>query len=121
MLGDDDIALDGRGDVIEQFRPVDRLWPWLGRPEIERVALQAVALVDRITGRARSTWQKARLIGTGPPFIRLGRLVRYRSSEFNAWLSAHPSLRSTSDVVEAKLEDETRDRGRVFGGRRGFR
>jgi hypothetical protein len=63
--------------------------------------------LERLTGRARSSWQKARLMGTGPPFIRLGRLVRYRPSEFNAWLSAHPSLRSTSDVAE----DETRHRG----------
>jgi hypothetical protein len=68
--------------------------------------------LERLTGRARSSWQKARLMGTGPPFIRLGRLERYRPSEFNAWLSAHPSLRSTSDVAEAKLEDETRHRGR---------
>jgi len=51
-----------------------------------------------ITGRARSTWQKARLLGTGPPFIRLGRLVRYRAADVEAWLSAHPALRSTSEA-----------------------
>jgi predicted DNA-binding transcriptional regulator AlpA len=55
--------------------------------------------LERITGRARSTWQKARLTGEGPPFIRLGRLVRYRTSEFNAWLAACPSLRSTSEAA----------------------
>ena len=55
--------------------------------------------LERITGRARSTWQKARLTGDGPPFIRLGRLVRYRTSEFNAWLGACPSLRSTSEAA----------------------
>jgi predicted DNA-binding transcriptional regulator AlpA len=55
--------------------------------------------LERITGRARSTWQKARLTGTGPPFIRLGRLVRYRMSEFNAWLRACPSIRSTSEAA----------------------
>jgi predicted DNA-binding transcriptional regulator AlpA len=70
--------------------------------------------LERITDRARSTWQKARLMGTGPPFIRLGRLVRYRTSEFNAWLSAHPSLRSTSDeaeVLQRKFEDKPGRRG----------
>jgi predicted DNA-binding transcriptional regulator AlpA len=55
--------------------------------------------LERITGRARSTWQKSRLTGDGPPFIRLGRLVRYRASEVEAWLKAHPSLRSTSEAA----------------------
>jgi predicted DNA-binding transcriptional regulator AlpA len=55
--------------------------------------------LERITGRARSTWQKARLTGDGPPFIRLGRLVRYRTSEFSSWLEACPSLRSTSEAA----------------------
>jgi predicted DNA-binding transcriptional regulator AlpA len=53
--------------------------------------------LENLTGRARSTWQKARLKGDGPPFIRIGRLIRYRPSEVRAWLDAHTSLRSTSD------------------------
>jgi predicted DNA-binding transcriptional regulator AlpA len=52
--------------------------------------------LEEITGRARSTWQKARLTGDGPPFIRIGRLVRYRASDVEAWLAARPSHRSTS-------------------------
>jgi predicted DNA-binding transcriptional regulator AlpA len=55
--------------------------------------------LEKLTGKARSSWQKARLTGDGPPFIRLGRLVRYRRSEFNAWLAACPSLRSTSEAA----------------------
>jgi predicted DNA-binding transcriptional regulator AlpA len=55
--------------------------------------------LERVTGRARSSWQKARLTGGGPPFIRLGRLVRYRQSDVEGWLSAHASLRSTSEAV----------------------
>jgi predicted DNA-binding transcriptional regulator AlpA len=53
--------------------------------------------LERLTGRARSTWQKARLTGDGPKFIRLGRLVRYPKREFDAWLAAFPRLRSTSE------------------------
>ena len=53
--------------------------------------------LEKLTGRARSSWQKARLTGDGPPFVRLGRLVRYRSSDVEAWLAARPALRSTSD------------------------
>jgi predicted DNA-binding transcriptional regulator AlpA len=55
--------------------------------------------LERLTGRARSSWQKARLTGNGPPFVRLGRLVRYRASDVEAWLASRPSLRSTSDTA----------------------
>lgn len=55
--------------------------------------------LERLTGKARSTWQKARLTGSGPPFIRMGRLVRYRQSEFERWLDALPSVRSTSEAA----------------------
>ena len=53
--------------------------------------------LEEITGKARSSWQKARLTGDGPPFIRLGRLVRYRRGDVESWLASHASLRSTSD------------------------
>jgi predicted DNA-binding transcriptional regulator AlpA len=53
--------------------------------------------LERLTGRARSSWQKARLTGDGPKFLRLGRLVRYRASDVAAWLASRPVLRSTSD------------------------
>ncbi len=53
--------------------------------------------VERITGRARSTLQKDRVGGNGIPFIRLGRLVRYRQSDVTVYLNALPSRRSTSE------------------------
>lgn len=56
--------------------------------------------LERLTKRARSSWQKARLTGNGPPFVRFGRLVRYRASDVEAWLAAHPRLRSTSDTAD---------------------
>jgi predicted DNA-binding transcriptional regulator AlpA len=55
--------------------------------------------VELLTGRARSTLQKDRVIGTGIPFVRVGRLVRYRQSEVSAYLDALPSLRSTSEAA----------------------
>jgi predicted DNA-binding transcriptional regulator AlpA len=54
--------------------------------------------VERITGRARSTLQKDRVTGVGIPFVRLGRLVRYRQSDVTTFLAALPSLRSTSEL-----------------------
>jgi predicted DNA-binding transcriptional regulator AlpA len=53
--------------------------------------------VGRITGRARSTLQKDRVAGNGIPFVRLGRLVRYRQSDVTAYLDALPRRRSTSE------------------------
>ncbi len=54
--------------------------------------------VERITGRARSTLQKDRVIGIGIPFVRIGRLVRYRQSDVTAFLDALPRCRSTSET-----------------------
>jgi predicted DNA-binding transcriptional regulator AlpA len=53
--------------------------------------------VAEITGRARSTLQKDRVAGTGIPWVRVGRLVRYRESDVAAWLSALAMHRSTSE------------------------
>jgi predicted DNA-binding transcriptional regulator AlpA len=53
--------------------------------------------VERITGRARSTLQKDRVTGRGIPFVRLGKLVRYRQSDVTAFLDALPTRRSTSE------------------------
>jgi hypothetical protein len=55
--------------------------------------------VERATGRARSTLQKDRVAGTGIPFVRLGRLVRYRQSDVTAFLDALPTCRSTSEIT----------------------
>jgi predicted DNA-binding transcriptional regulator AlpA len=56
--------------------------------------------VARLTGRARKTLQKDRLRGGDDsiPFIRLGRLVRYRQSDVAEFIARRPTLRSTSDV-----------------------
>ena len=59
--------------------------------------------VSRLTGRARKTLQKDRLRGGNEsiPFIRLGRLVRYRLSDVQRFIAQRPALRSTSDVSTA--------------------
>jgi hypothetical protein len=55
--------------------------------------------VQRITGRARSTLQKDRVVGVGIPFVRLGKLIRYRQSDVEAYLEALPTHRSTSETA----------------------
>lgn len=42
------------------------------------------------------TVERDRWVGTGVPFIKIGRLVRYRKSDIRAWLAAQPVVRSTT-------------------------
>jgi predicted DNA-binding transcriptional regulator AlpA len=53
--------------------------------------------LSRVTRRSRSSLQKDRLKGGGVPFIRIGRLVRYRASDVEAWVAKLPTRRSTSE------------------------
>ena len=57
--------------------------------------------VSQITGRARSTLQKDRVAGGGIPYVYVGRLVRYRLSDLEAFIAALPVRRSTSEPVTA--------------------
>ena len=49
------------------------------------------------TGIAASTWNKRRLTGDGPSYIKAGRRVLYRWSDVAAWLAGH-ARNSTSDT-----------------------
>lgn len=42
----------------------------------------------RYTNFARSTLRHWRLSGDGPPFIRVGRVIRYRRRDLDAWLDS---------------------------------
>ena len=53
--------------------------------------------VSRLTGVSSSTLEKWRLTGEGPPYLKLNRLVRYRSADVDAWLVAR-LVRSTSET-----------------------
>jgi excisionase family DNA binding protein len=48
--------------------------------------------VAELVGRSRSTLQKDRHLGRSIPFIRIGKLIRYRQSDVDAWLAARPTL-----------------------------
>jgi predicted DNA-binding transcriptional regulator AlpA len=47
-----------------------------------------------------STLQKQRLRGDGPPFVRLGRMIRYRRSSLLAYIAAR-EVTSTSQRLPA--------------------
>jgi hypothetical protein len=50
-----------------------------------------------ITGVSASTWNKRRLTGDTPPFIKVGRSVRYHLPTARAWMTDR-QRRSTSDI-----------------------
>ena len=51
-------------------------------------------------GLSSSTLRKLRLRGEGPAFLKLGRAVRYREIDIDAWVSARVK-RSTSEPAKA--------------------
>lgn len=50
-------------------------------------------------GLSRRYLEVAAVRGDGPPFIKIGRSVRYRVGDLREWISAH-RVNSTSQVVE---------------------
>jgi excisionase family DNA binding protein len=55
-----------------------------------------------------STLAKRRLYGSGPAFTRIGRAVRYRREDLDAWMTASV-VRSTSDRPSAKQHEADHD------------
>lgn len=49
-------------------------------------------------GLAKSTLEKMRVRGDGPPFVKLGRAVRYRLIDLDGWAAAH-IVGSTSELA----------------------
>lgn len=56
--------------------------------------------LEKYTGISASTWNKRRLTGDGPEFIKVGRTVLYPIGSVDAWLGAR-TRRSTSDSASA--------------------
>jgi excisionase family DNA binding protein len=52
------------------------------------------------TGLSVSTLEKARVAGTGPKYLKLGRAVRYRARDLDEWMAAR-CVCSTSQKVPA--------------------
>lgn len=65
-------------------------------PSIPCLALTEEAAA-RAIGYTRRGMQNMRLRGGGPPYVKIGRFVRYRPEDLEAWLDSQVSLSSTSD------------------------
>lgn len=59
--------------------------------------LLSTPTVAEITGLSQVTLRRWRMTGGGPRFVRLGRAVRYRSDDVNAFVEAR-TFRSTSEA-----------------------
>lgn len=61
-------------------------------------ALFAQETVAAIRDCSLATLERDRWIGIGIPFIKMGRLVRYRKCDVHAWLEQHATRQSTTQV-----------------------
>jgi predicted DNA-binding transcriptional regulator AlpA len=52
--------------------------------------------VSKLLGISPRTLERMRLAGTGPAFVKIGRLVRYRASNLEEFIAAK-TVRSTSE------------------------
>lgn len=59
--------------------------------------LFAQSTVAAVRDCSIATIERDRWIGTGVPFIKMGRSVRYRKRDIRAWLEAQPMVRSTTE------------------------
>lgn len=77
---------------------------------------QAAALTrERFGFGTKKTFEKGRVTGDGPPFVKVGaRLIRYRPAEVLAWAEARisPSFTSTSAAGLSRPRREGRPLGR---------
>jgi len=62
-------------------------------------ALFSQETVAAIRDCSLATLERDRWIGSGIPFIKMGRLVRYRKADIRAWLEGHQPVQSTSMEV----------------------
>jgi predicted DNA-binding transcriptional regulator AlpA len=62
------------------------------------------AAVAQITGRSTSTLQKDRVAGTGIPYVKLGRLVRYRQADVERFCADRVRVRVATDASDQSAE-----------------
>ncbi len=63
-------------------------------------ALFSQETVAAIRGCSIALIERDRWIGTGVPFIKTGRLVRYRKKDICEWLAGHTAFQSTTQAQQ---------------------
>lgn len=72
--------------------------------------------VAAYTGLSRSTLANWRSAGIGPPFVHVGRMVRYGRDELQAWLPSHAVRYLAVDEAAARASASGDDSPRARGG-----
>ena len=65
-------------------------------------ALFSQETVAAILDCSLATLERDRWIGKGIPFIKFGRMVRYRKTDIRMWLAQHHAIQSTSVLSQEK-------------------
>ena|ERR1700722_8796163 len=63
-------------------------------------ALFTQETVAAIRGCSIALIERDRWTGTGVPFIKTGRLVRYRKKDIHTWLESHTAFKSTTQAQQ---------------------
>ena len=79
-----------------QLSRIDRIQEYELAPDWVMFSQETVAAIRDCS---LATLERDRWAGTGVPFIKMGRLVRYRKSDIRAWLEQHKPLNSTSATI----------------------
>jgi predicted DNA-binding transcriptional regulator AlpA len=70
-------------------------------------ALFPQTVLVAVTGLSHAHFERARWSGTGPKFVKLGRMVRYRKVDVIDWINQRPPAASTSEVGGRLIERTT--------------
>jgi hypothetical protein len=65
--------------------------------------------VAAIRNCSLATIERDRWVGSGVPFVKMGRLVRYSKKEIRAWLDKHTAFQSTTQAqyrIETKKSNQ---------------
>jgi hypothetical protein len=68
-------------------------------------ALFSQETVAAILDCSEATLERERWVGSGIPFIKVGRRVRYRKSDIQLWLNGRSSFRSTTQAQQHEKEN----------------
>jgi predicted DNA-binding transcriptional regulator AlpA len=80
--------------------------------QIDTERYEPAAQFSRTTGISTSTLSKLRMRGSGPPYVKIGRSVRYPVQAGLEWMAAH-TRRSTSEIQTEAGTRKTRRRNAI--------
>lgn len=84
--------------IVETLNPSELVAAFWAAPAEALFSQQTIASV---LNKSEAWCERARLVGGGPQFRKLGRSVVYRKADVVAWINRHEPVNSTSEYVAA--------------------